>query len=62
MIFEKDKEAKKLNETKNIFTRLKVIGDNFLVLKIRGIRIYMIGQLISLLGDGRKPAAKNSIW
>jgi MFS family permease len=58
MIFEKDKEAKKLNKTKNIFTRLKVIGDNFSVLKIRGIRIYMIGQLISLLGDWMQQTAQ----
>ena len=45
-------------EKKTFFSRLRVIGDNFSTLRIRSIRVYMIGQLISLLGDWMQQTAQ----
>jgi MFS family permease len=48
----------KVNSNNKIFRKLQVIGDNFSVLRIRNIRIYMIGQLISQLGDWMQQTAQ----
>src|SRR3984893_7954934 len=48
----------KVNPNKKIFRKLQIIGESFLVLKIRDIRIYMIGQAISLLGDWMQQTAQ----
>ncbi len=38
--------------------KLLILGDNFSPLRIRSIRIYMVGQLISLLGDWMQQTAQ----
>ncbi len=43
---------------KNIFGKLRLIGDNFSTLRIRNIRIYMTGQLVNLLGDWMQQTAQ----
>src|SRR5882724_8595547 len=43
---------------KTFFSRLLIIGDNFSTLRIRSIRVYMVGQLISLLGDWMQQTAQ----
>ena len=43
---------------KFILTDLKSIGENFSVLKIRGIRIYMTGQVFNLMGDWMQQTAQ----
>jgi len=48
----------KVNSNIKIFRKLQVIGDNFSVLRIRNIRIYMLGQLISQLGDWMQQTAQ----
>ena len=48
----------KVNSNKKLFRKLQVIGDNFLVLKIRNIRVYMFGQLVSQLGDWMQQTAQ----
>jgi MFS family permease len=48
----------KANPNKKIFRNLQIIGDNFSVLRIKNIRIYMIGQAISLLGDWMQQTAQ----
>ena len=40
------------------FQKLQIIGGNFSILRIRNIRVYMIGQLISLLGDWMQQTAQ----
>src|SRR3984893_10794718 len=45
-------------EEKTFFSRLRIIGDNFSTLRIKNIRVYMIGQLISLLGDWMQQTAQ----
>ncbi len=47
-----------MNSKKNFYGKLKVIGDNFSVLGIKNIRIYMIGQVINLLGDWMQQTAQ----
>jgi MFS family permease len=43
----------------NVFLqKLRIIGSNFSTLRIRNIRVYMIGQLISLLGDWMQQTAQ----
>ena len=44
--------------TKNIFGRLKVIGNNFSTLRIRNIRVYMLGQSVNLLGNWMQQTAQ----
>src|SRR5580693_7568558 len=43
---------------KTVFGKLRLIGENFSTLKLRNIRIYMIGQLVSLLGDWMQQTAQ----
>src|ERR1700730_16342136 len=43
---------------KNIMGKIRLIGENFSTLRIKGIRIYMIGQVISLLGDWMQQTAQ----
>jgi MFS family permease len=43
---------------KNIFGKLRLIGDNFSTLRIKNIRIYMTGQLVNLLGDWMQQTAQ----
>jgi MFS family permease len=43
---------------KSVLTDLKSIGENFSVLKIRGIRIYMTGQVFNLVGDWMQQTAQ----
>jgi MFS family permease len=43
---------------KNIISKIRLIGENFSTLRIKGIRIYMIGQMISLLGDWMQQTAQ----
>jgi MFS family permease len=43
---------------KNIFGKLRLIGDNFSTLSIRNIRIYMTGQLVNLIGDWMQQTAQ----
>jgi MFS family permease len=40
------------------FTGLRAIGDNFSTLRIRNIRVYMLGQSINLLGDWMQQTAQ----
>src|SRR5258708_37422959 len=43
----------------NIFgQKLRIIAGNFSTLRIRNIRIYMVGQFISLLGDWMQQTAQ----
>src|ERR1700730_18290441 len=48
----------KVNSNKKTYRKLQIIGDNFSVLRVRNIRIYMIGQAISLLGDWMQQTAQ----
>ena len=48
----------KLNPNKKNFRKLQIIVDNFSVLRIKNIRIYMVGQAISLLGDWMQQTAQ----
>src|ERR1700722_7358147 len=48
----------KSNDKKTVFGKLRLIGENVLALKIKNIRIYMIGQLVSLLGDWMQQTAQ----
>src|SRR5580704_10681139 len=48
----------KVNPNKKIFRKIQLVGESFSVLKIRDIRIYMIGQAISLLGDWMQQTAQ----
>src|ERR1700693_1506266 len=48
----------KVNSNKKIFRNLQIIVDNFSVLRIKNIRIYMIGQAINLLGDWMQTTAQ----
>ena len=41
-----------------LITGLRTIGDNFSTLKIRNIRVYMLGQSINLLGDWMQQTAQ----
>src|SRR5580700_2671019 len=43
---------------KTVFGKLRLIGENFSTLKLRNIRIYMIGQLVNLLGDWMQQTAQ----
>lgn len=47
-----------MNTTKQRTWNLGLIADNFTVLKIRNIRIYMIGQSINLVGDWMQQTAQ----
>jgi hypothetical protein len=49
--FQQPEKVAKLSIRKSILTDLKSIEENFSVLKIRGIRIYMTGQVFNLMGD-----------
>src|SRR5260221_6074247 len=40
-----------MKAARNIFNGLRVISDNFSTLRIKNIRLYMLGQSINLLGD-----------
>src|SRR5258705_5840814 len=42
----------------SLITGLRTIGDNFSTLKIRNIRVYMLGQSINLLGDWMQQTAQ----
>jgi MFS family permease len=48
----------KSKDKKTVFGKLRLIGENFSALKIKNIRIYMIGQLVSLLGDWMQQTAQ----
>ena len=48
----------KLSIRNFVLTDLKSIGENFSVLKIRGIRIYMTGQVFNLMGDWMQQTAQ----
>ena len=48
----------KVNSKKKTFKKLQIIVDNFSVLRIKNIRIYMVGQAISLLGDWMQQTAQ----
>jgi MFS family permease len=52
------KKVTKLSIRKTISTDLKSIGENFSVLNIRGIRIYMTGQVFNLMGDWMQQTAQ----
>jgi MFS family permease len=53
----------KLSIRKSVLTDLKSIGENFSVLKIRGIRIYMAGQVFNLTGDWMQQTAQSwLVW
>jgi len=43
---------------RKVFLKLKTIGDNFSTLRIRNIRVYMLGQSINLLGDWMQQTAQ----
>ena len=43
---------------RKFFLKLKTIGDNFSTLRIRNIRVYMLGQSINLLGDWMQQTAQ----
>src|SRR5258707_15232758 len=43
---------------KKFLAVLKALGDNFSPLRIKGIRIYMLGQSINLLGDWMQQTAQ----
>lgn len=43
---------------RNIFTRVQTIEENFSPLRIRNIRVYMIGQSVNLLGDWMQQTAQ----
>ncbi|HLY70086.1 MAG TPA: MFS transporter [Puia sp.] len=47
-----------MNSNKSIFGRLKLIGDNLAVMRIRDVRVYMTGQLVNLLGDWMQQTAQ----
>src|SRR5258706_6942697 len=42
----------------NFFKGLRAIGDNFSTLRIRNIRLYMLGQSVNLLGDWMQQTAQ----
>src|SRR5258705_13293215 len=48
----------KIKTGRRLFTGLRTIGDNFSTLKIRNIRVYMLGQSINLLGDWMQQTAQ----
>jgi MFS family permease len=41
-----------------VFSGLRAIGDNFSTLRIRNIRLYMLGQAVNLLGDWMQQTAQ----
>src|SRR5258706_5267540 len=44
--------------TGKVFSGLRAIGDNFSTLRIRNIRLYMLGQTVNLLGDWMQQTAQ----
>src|SRR5258705_10500744 len=44
--------------TGKIFSGLRAIGNNFSTLRIRNIRLYMLGQTVNLLGDWMQQTAQ----
>ncbi len=42
------------------FTQFQTLGTNFSPLRIRNMRIYMIGQSVNLLGDWMQQTAQ--VW
>ncbi|MEO7049467.1 MAG: MFS transporter, partial [Ferruginibacter sp.] len=55
--------TQKKNENKllgNFYTQLQTLGTNFSPLRIRNMRIYMIGQSVNLLGDWMQQTAQ--VW
>src|SRR5882757_126291 len=44
--------------TGKFFNGLRAIGDNFSTLRIRNIRLYMLGQSVNLLGDWMQQTAQ----
>ncbi|HTS44331.1 MAG TPA: MFS transporter [Puia sp.] len=44
--------------SEKFFRRFLTLGDNFSTLRIRGIRIYMLGQVVNLLGDWMQQTAQ----
>jgi MFS family permease len=48
----------KLNSGKGLFSKLRIIGDNFSTLRTRNIRVYMTGQAVNLLGDWMQQTAQ----
>ena len=46
---------------KTVFGKLRLIGENFSTLKVKSIRIYMIGQLVSLLGDWMQQTGQENL-
>ncbi|HEV3223527.1 MAG TPA: hypothetical protein VGZ90_11655 [Puia sp.] len=51
----------KLNSRKTVFSKFRLIGENFSTLKVKSIRIYMIGQLVSLLGDWMQQTGQENL-
>ena len=43
---------------KTFFSKLRLIGDNFSILRVKNIRIYMTGQAVNLLGDWMQQTAQ----
>ncbi|HEV3413885.1 MAG TPA: MFS transporter [Puia sp.] len=48
----------KITTKKTVFSKLRLIGENVSALRIRNIRIYMVGQLVNLLGDWMQQTAQ----
>jgi MFS family permease len=48
----------KLKSGRKFFSKLSALGDNFSTLRIRNIRVYMIGQSVNLLGDWMQQTAQ----
>ncbi|MEO9032372.1 MAG: MFS transporter [Ginsengibacter sp.] len=48
----------KIKSFGNFYTRLQALGENFSPLRIKNIRIYMIGQSVNLLGDWMQQTAQ----
>src|SRR5258706_4776455 len=44
--------------TGKVFSGLRAIGDNFSTLRIRNIRVYLLGQTVNLLGDWMQQTAQ----
>lgn len=48
----------KIKSGRKFFSKLSALGDNFSTLRIRNIRVYMIGQSVNLLGDWMQQTAQ----
>src|SRR5260221_1184209 len=47
-----------MKAARNIFNGLRVISDNFSTLRIKNIRLYMLGQSVNLVGDWMQQTAQ----